>query len=128
MSSVEKNIIHDHMYSSNSETEKDCNQATDSLNKNEKSSYSQRRTIRTKHDIQTEDDHQEYFRRRSLNNQSCRISRLHRRSKSDSMIQKCVEYEELNRKLNSQILVMIPVINQLKEHLRTLVSNSIQQN
>jgi hypothetical protein len=68
------------------------------------------------------------LRRRTLNNASCRISRIHRRSKLDSIIKKCVEYEDLNKKLQLQKSVLIQVINQLKEHLRTLVPNHIKQN
>ncbi|CAF0754888.1 unnamed protein product [Rotaria sp. Silwood1] len=96
-------------------------------NKNDNSTYDRRRIIRKKCDIQTDEDREEYIRRRTLNNSSCRMSRIHRRSKLDSMIKKCTEYEDLNRKLKFKKLIIIQVINQLKEHLRTLVSNNIKQ-
>ncbi|CAF0869055.1 unnamed protein product [Rotaria sp. Silwood1] len=127
MSSIEKNITHDHIYSRNSDREKDCNQMRNLSNKNDNSTYDRRRIIRKKCDIQTDEDREEYIRRRTLNNSSCRMSRIHRRSKLDSMIKKCTEYEDLNRKLKFKKLIIIQVINQLKEHLRTLVSNNIKQ-
>ncbi|CAF0805481.1 unnamed protein product [Rotaria sordida] len=126
MNSIEKNINHDHIYSLNFEREKDCNQMKNSSNKNDNSSYNRRRIIRKKCDIQTDEDREDYNRRRMLNNTSCRISRMSRRSKLDSMIEKCTEYEDLNRKLIFQKLIIIQVINQLKEHLRTLVPNNMK--
>jgi hypothetical protein len=117
-------IIHDHIYLINSDREKDCNQAKHSPNKKDTS----RRMIRKKDDIETEEDREEYIQRRKLNNASCRISRIHRRSKLDFIIKKCNEYEESNTKLKFQKSVIIQVINHLKEHLRTLVPNNIKQN
>jgi hypothetical protein len=109
MSSIKTNIIHDHIYLSNFKTDKKDN----------------RRIIRKKCDIQTEEDREEYFRRRTLNNTSCRISRIYRQSKFDSMIKKCIEYEDLNTKLKLQKTILIQVIDQLKDHLRTLVPENI---
>jgi len=123
MSSIKNNITHDHIYLSNSNQTK-----TSSNNKHDNLSDARRRIIRKKSDIQTEEDREEYFRRRTLNNTSCRISRIHRRSKLDSMIKKCAEYEDLNTKLKLQKSIMTEVINQLKEHLRTLVYSNIKQN
>jgi hypothetical protein len=116
MSSPKTNITHDHIYLSNFNTETDCK---NSLN---------RRKICKKCDIQTEEDREDYSRRRVLNNASCRISRIHRQSKFDFMIKKSAEYEDLNAKLKLQKSVLIQVINQLKEHLRTFVLQPIQQN
>jgi hypothetical protein len=120
MSSIEENITHDHIYLANSDIDKDCNQA--------KHSDIHRRIIRKKCDIQTDEDREEYFRRRTLNNSSCRIARIHRRSKFDFVVKKCTEYEDLNTKLIYKKSVLIQVINQLKEHLRTLVPKNIKQN
>ncbi|UJR35805.1 hypothetical protein I4U23_028553 [Adineta vaga] len=122
MSSVEKDIIHDHIYLSNIPIEKDCNQAEAS------SDTRRQRIIRKKCDIETDEDRQAYFRRRTLNNASCRISRIHRQAKFDLMFKKCAEYDDLNRKLIRQELILFQVINQLKEHLRTLVSNNTKYN
>ncbi|CAF1225116.1 unnamed protein product [Adineta ricciae] len=121
MGSVEKDISHDHIYLSNISVEKDCHQARNS-------SDTRRRVIRKKCDIQTEEDRQMYFRRRTLNNASCRISRIHRRTKLDLIHKKCAEYEDLNTKLIRQEGILFEVINQLKEHLRSLVSNDIPTN
>jgi len=112
MSSIKTNIIHDHIYLTN-------------FKKDEKEN---RRIIRKKCDIQTEEDREEYFRRRTLNNTSCRISRISRQSKFDFMIKKCTEYEELNTKLKLQKTILIQVIDQLKDYLRTLVPENIKQN
>jgi hypothetical protein len=117
------NITHDHIYLSNFEREKDCNQSKNSSNKKDN-----HRIIRKKCDIQTEEDREEYFRRRTLNNASCRISRIYRRSKIDFIIKKCIEYEDLNTKLTFQKSILLQVIDQLKEHLRTLVPETIKQN
>ncbi|CAF0961126.1 unnamed protein product [Adineta steineri] len=118
MGSIKNNIIHDHIYLSNSEKEKSCNNLSDTP----------RRKIRKKCDIETEEDREEYFRRRTLNNASCRVSRIHRRTKLDIMITKCVEYEDLNGKLKLKNLILSQVIDQLKDHLRTLVSNENKPN
>jgi hypothetical protein len=124
MSSIKTNITHDHIYLANTDTEKDCNQAKNCSKKKDN-----RRIIRKKCDIQTEEDREEYFRRRTLNNTSCRISRLHRRSKFDFIIKKSTEYEDLNTKLKLQKSILIQVIDQLKEHLRTLIlTKNIKQN
>ncbi|CAF2391481.1 unnamed protein product [Rotaria sp. Silwood2] len=128
MSSIENSITHDHMYSRNSVKEKDCNKMKNLPNKNDDSLCDDHRIVRKKCDIQTNEDRKEYIRRRTLNNSSCRISRIHCRSKFDSMIKKCIEYEDLNRKLKFQELIIDQVINQLKEHLRTLVPNHTKQN
>lgn len=116
MSSIESNVIHDHIYLSNFNT-------AEQLNPKE-----HRRIIRKKNDIQTDEDREEYLRRRTLNNISCRISRIHRRSKLDLMIKRCSEYEDLNTKLTSKESILIQVIDQLKEHLRSLVPHTIQEN
>lgn len=111
MSSIETDIIHDHIYLANFKREKDLNQI-------KKDNH---RIVRKKSDIQTEDDREEYIRRRTLNNTSCRISRIHRQSKFHLNIKQCIEYEELNSKLNYQKSILTQIINQLKEHLRSLV-------
>jgi hypothetical protein len=41
------------------------------------------------------------------------------------MIKKCIEYEDLNTKLKLQKTILIQVIDQLKDHLRTLVPENI---
>ncbi|CAF3303100.1 unnamed protein product [Rotaria socialis] len=128
MSSIEKSIIHDHIYSSNSTREKDCNQLKISSNKNDNSFENHRRSIRKKCDIQTDEDREEYFRRRTLNNTSCRVSRIHRRSKLEITMKKCMEYEDLNAKLIAQTSLITQIIDLLKEHLRTSVSNNLQTN
>jgi hypothetical protein len=109
---MSSNIIHDHIYLSNFSNKKNSN----------------RRIVRKKCDIKTEEDREEYFRRRTLNNTSCRVSRIYRQSKFDSISKKCTEYEDLNTKLKLQMSSLIQVINQLKDHLRTLVPESIKQN
>jgi hypothetical protein len=113
---MSSNIIHDHVYLSKFDREKPLNK-TDN-----------RRIIRKKCDIQTDEDQEEYSRRRSLNNASCRISRIYRQSKSNFIIKKCHEYEDLNTKLTLEKSILIQVIKQLKEHLRTLVPKTIKQN
>jgi hypothetical protein len=110
MSSIKTNIIHDHIYLSEKILNKKDNH----------------RIIRKKCDIQTDEDREEYFRRRSLNNASCRISRLHRQSKFDFIIKKCLQYEVLNTKLTYEKSILIQVINQLKEHLRSLIPKNIK--
>lgn len=116
MSSVEKDIIHDHLYLSAASTEKEPQPA--------KASDAPRRSIRKKDDVETEEDWQVYSQRRRLNNASCRISRIHRRTKLELTFKKCAEYEELNARLNLQQSVLFEVINRLKEHLRSLVSDN----
>ena len=117
MSSIEANINHDHIYLSNINVQEQFNQKDHD-----------RRIIRKKTDIQTDEDREEYLRRRTLNNVSCRISRIHRRSKLDLMIKKCLEYEHSNTKLTTKQSILIEVIDQLKEHLRSLVPHTIEEN
>lgn len=102
------NVSHDHVYLSSFHPENE----------------SKRPKIRKKSDIQTDEDQKEYYRRRSLNNASCRISRLHRRSKFNSILEKCQEYEHSNRQLQMQRVILDQVVERLKEHLRSLVSQS----
>jgi hypothetical protein len=116
MSSNKTDVSHDHIYLSNIDIEKDC------LNKNEL-----RRRIHRKSDIQTDEDQEEYERRRVLNNAACRISRIYRQSKVHQINKKCTEYEALNTKLQLKNAILLYTIDRLKEHLRSLVPKSIQQ-
>lgn len=121
MNFTDENINHDHIYASNNNLEISPNQKDDTCE-------TQRRKIRKKCDIQTEEDREEYFRQRSLNNASCRMFRMHRRSKLEFMMKKCTEYENLNRKLICQSSLLTQVIDLLKEHLRSLIPNQFKQN
>lgn len=105
---MNENIRHDHVY----------------LTSFPKESQTTNRKIRKKDDILTDEDRKEYDRRRSLNNASCRVSRLHRRSKLNSMNEKCQEYEDRNRNLQVQCLILDQVIEDLKEHLRNVVAKT----
>ena len=105
MSSIKTNVVHDHIY----------------LTENTSNKKNNHRIIRKKCDIQTDEDREEYIRRRSLNNASCRISRIYRQAKYDFIIQKSREYEEWNRKLTYEKSILIQVIEQLKGHLRSLI-------
>jgi len=52
------------------------------------------------------------------------MSRLHRRLKANSMIDKCKEYENLNRNLQVQCVILDQIIENLKEDLRNSVSKT----
>lgn len=116
MSSIETTIIHDHIYLASFGARKESDR-TDN-----------RRMIRKKCDVQTDEDREEYLRRRTLNNASCRVSRIHRRSKVDLIMKKCIELEHLNTKLKFEQSILTEVIDQLKEHLRSLVPETSKKN
>ena len=121
MSSSEISIGHDHVYSSTNSLEVNQNDERVSLKRRRRDSVSPRRVIRTRHDVRTEEDREEYSRRRRANNTACHLSRLHRHSEVNSTLRKCAEYEASNGALTRQVSLLTQVINQLKEHLRTLV-------
>ena len=121
MSSSEISVSHDHVYSSNNSIGVNQNDGPTLLKKPRIDSSSSRRVVRTRQDVRTDEDREEYRRRRRANNTSCRLSRLHRRSEENSAIGKCAEYEASNGTLSRQVSLLIQVIDQLKEHLRTLL-------